>query len=82
MRIILALLSAACLSGCAFMDASPETRSEFQGLAAQELGVPVNDVEVSNIHGFMLNTNWSVRTPKGRYYCSRDLNGDVTCRPD
>jgi hypothetical protein len=82
MRITTAMLAAACLSGCALYNASPEERSEFRALTSTATGIPENDIAISNTHGFMLNTAWSANTTKGHFYCSRDLNGDVSCRRD
>ncbi len=82
MRILLATLAAAALSACALYDASPEEKSEFRALTATAIGIPEDGIRIYNTHGLLLNMNWSARTPRGDYYCSRDLNGDITCRPD
>jgi hypothetical protein len=82
MRIIFLALASACLSACALYGASPEERAEFLSLTSIETGVPEKDIYISNTHGMMINTAWSANTPKGHFYCSRDLNGDVTCKRD
>jgi len=82
MRIIFIAFATASLSACALYNASPEERAEFRSLTSASTGIPEKDIVISNTHGMMLNTAWSANTPKGHFYCSRDLNGDVACKRD
>ena len=82
MRIIFLVIVSASLSACALYDASPEERAEFRSLTSVETGIPEKDIVISNTHGMMLNTAWSANTPKGHFYCSRDLNAEIACKRD
>ena len=73
-----AILAAMLLAGCAMMDL--DDPGEFQSLSSEKIpGVKPDDIRIEGLHGFMLNTYWTAVTPKGRYGCMRDLNGEPAC---
>ena len=76
--VVAAILAALLLAGCAMMDL--DDPGEFQALSSEKIpGVAPDDIRIEGLHGFMLNTHWTAITPKGRYGCRRDLNGEPSC---